>query len=189
MASLRPRASSRPTTCASLRTPQAYRRGWGERVLRQLHEVASPLAEGHRNHAGAAYSDAIRDLLKADGSTVLEPLQGLTMGRRLAWYAGAVAPAPPARPAWPGRSKSLALSLYSATSLAPRPRLTSSHAAATGCSRQGSTAGGSTRRALRICRPGSISQSHRDSSTPVSLAPPGPAADSPPTRCGAVFAA
>lgn len=62
--------------------------------------MASPLAgKVIEIHAGAAYSDAIRDLLKADGSTVLEPLQGLTMGRRLAWYAGAVAPAPPARPA------------------------------------------------------------------------------------------
>lgn len=64
----------------------------------KLHEVAAPLAgKVIEIHAGAAYSDAIRDLLKADGSTVLEPLRGLTMGRRLAWYACAVPP--PARPA------------------------------------------------------------------------------------------
>lgn len=85
------------------RTPRAYRREWGERVLKQLNEVASPLAgKVIEIHAGAPYSEAIRDLLKADGSTVLEPLQGLTIGRRLAWYAGGVAP-----PAGPASARSL----------------------------------------------------------------------------------
>jgi hypothetical protein len=79
--------------------PSAYRREWGHRVLTQLREVASPLAgKVIEIHAGAAYTDATRDLLRADGATVHEPLQGLTMGRRLSWYSDAIAPAPPKTP-------------------------------------------------------------------------------------------
>jgi hypothetical protein len=67
--------------------PGEYRRAWGARVVDQLKHEASPLAEKVIEvHAGAAYCDAIRDRLRADGAQVVEPLYGLTMGRRLAWY-------------------------------------------------------------------------------------------------------
>jgi hypothetical protein len=86
------------------KTSRHYRREWGERVLIQLRENTGPLAgRAIEIHAGAAYIDAIRDLLHADGAVVIEPLQGLTMGQRLAWYGDAgqiraASPAPAAPP-------------------------------------------------------------------------------------------
>lgn len=69
------------------RTPRAYRRDWGARVIGQLTDAVGPIrGMAVEIHAGAAYTDAIRDLLQADGAMVVEPLQGLTMGQRLAWY-------------------------------------------------------------------------------------------------------
>jgi len=68
-------------------TPHDYRRTWGNRVVKQLKETVGPLAGMLIEvHAGSAYTDAIRDLLLAEGAEVIEPLQGLTMGERLAWY-------------------------------------------------------------------------------------------------------
>jgi hypothetical protein len=43
-------------------------------------------------HAGAAYADPIRDHLVSRGAMVVEPLRGLRMGQRLAWYAKALDP-------------------------------------------------------------------------------------------------
>jgi hypothetical protein len=37
-------------------------------------------------HTGSAYIDAIRPHLEAHGATLTEPLNGLSMGARLAWY-------------------------------------------------------------------------------------------------------
>jgi hypothetical protein len=45
-------------------------------------------------HAGAAYADAVRPHLIAGGAQVFEPLRGLNMGRRLAWYGGAATSQP-----------------------------------------------------------------------------------------------
>lgn len=45
-------------------------------------------------HAGAAYADAIRTGLQGKGSTVVEPLAGLTIGPRLAWYGPTAQPSP-----------------------------------------------------------------------------------------------
>lgn len=68
-------------------TSRTYRGCWGARVVDQLRETAGPL-DGRtiELHAGSAYTDAIRDLLIAEGATVIEPLAGLRMGARLAWY-------------------------------------------------------------------------------------------------------
>lgn len=68
-------------------TSAAYRASWGARVLKQLESAASPL-HGRiiEVHAGAAYADAIRDRLGREGAQVSEPLRGLQLGHRLAWY-------------------------------------------------------------------------------------------------------
>lgn len=68
-------------------TSADYRRAWGARVVSQLLDAAGPLAgKVLEIHAGAAYADAISGLLRAAGATVTEPLHGLAMGQRLAWY-------------------------------------------------------------------------------------------------------
>lgn len=68
-------------------TSTAYRREWGIAVVRQLLAAAGAL-EGRvvEVHAGAAYGDAIRPHLLEAGARVVEPLAGLTLGKRLAWY-------------------------------------------------------------------------------------------------------
>ena len=68
-------------------TSTAYRREWGIAVVRQLLAAAGAL-EGQvvEVHAGAAYADAIRPHLLEAGACVVEPLAGLTLGQRLAWY-------------------------------------------------------------------------------------------------------
>jgi hypothetical protein len=69
------------------KTPAAYRDSWGARVVRQLEGLESPLdGKVIELHAGAAYADAIRDRLVGRGAQVREPLQGLRLGPRLAWY-------------------------------------------------------------------------------------------------------
>nr|WP_246422285.1 DUF6884 domain-containing protein [Nocardiopsis mwathae] len=68
-------------------TSPGYRRTWGMRVVGQLKETAGPLAGRIIEvHAGSAYTDAIRDRLSDANAKVLEPLHGLPIGKRLAWY-------------------------------------------------------------------------------------------------------
>ena len=70
-------------------TPTAYRAAWGSQVVAQLETTVGPLAgKVVEIHAGAAYTNAIRDRLQHLGVIVVEPLPGLTLGQRLAWYAG-----------------------------------------------------------------------------------------------------
>jgi hypothetical protein len=70
-----------------------YRRASGARVVRRLADVFGSLAgKTVEVHAGAAYSDPIRELLRAVGATVVEPLTGLRHGERLAWYNGVRVP-------------------------------------------------------------------------------------------------
>ncbi|MCP3938240.1 MAG: hypothetical protein GY708_23070 [Actinomycetia bacterium] len=68
-------------------TTRSDRVAWGERVVADL---ASSLGgiEGKtiEVHAGAAYVEAIRAGITAAAATLFEPLSGLTMGERLAWY-------------------------------------------------------------------------------------------------------
>lgn len=69
-------------------TPRAYRAAWGRQVVADLSSALGGLDRRVVEiHAGAAYVDAIRSGLAAGGATVVEPLAGLTMGERLAWYA------------------------------------------------------------------------------------------------------
>lgn len=68
-------------------TAREYRRAWGVRVLDQLVEAVGPLdGKQIEVHAGSAYSKAIRAGLEARDAHVVEPLRGLRMGHRLAWY-------------------------------------------------------------------------------------------------------
>jgi len=68
-------------------TPREYRRGWGVRVVADLVAAADGLAgKSIEVHAGSAYSDAIRPHLIELGAFVFEPLAGLKLGPRLAWY-------------------------------------------------------------------------------------------------------
>lgn len=67
--------------------PRDYRRGWGARVVQQLQDAAGPLdGKTIEVHAGAAYTDPIRAGLRAAGADLVEPLSGLPLGQRLAWY-------------------------------------------------------------------------------------------------------
>ncbi len=69
------------------RSDRSYRQAWGARVVDRLLDEAAPLS-GRRVevHAGSAYVEPIRQLLTQAGATVVEPLAGLKLGPRLAWY-------------------------------------------------------------------------------------------------------
>ncbi len=80
--------------------PRDYRRAWGIRVVGQLTETIGPLdGKVVHLHAGSAYTDAIRDLLRSEGAEVEEPLRGLSLGKRLSWYRDGAPPAAPSSPA------------------------------------------------------------------------------------------
>ena len=68
-------------------TTPAYRSAWGAWVAARLELAAGPL-EGKviEVHAGATYLDAVRLELENLGARVTDPLHGLQMGQRLAWY-------------------------------------------------------------------------------------------------------
>lgn len=68
-------------------TSADYRRTWGRQVLQSLRETLGSLdGLAIEVHAGSSYVDAIRDGLVRGGADVTEPLVGLGMGSRLAWY-------------------------------------------------------------------------------------------------------
>lgn len=68
-------------------TPARYRQEWGVKVVQQLHDVAGPLdGKTIEAHAGSAYIDPIRAGVMRAGAHLVEPLAGLTLGQRLAWY-------------------------------------------------------------------------------------------------------
>ena len=67
--------------------PASYRTAWGAWVVAQLgtrHDLSGAAVEVH---AGRAYCDPLRAPLAAAGATPVEPLAGLGLGQRLAWYA------------------------------------------------------------------------------------------------------
>lgn len=68
-------------------TSREYRREWSRQVVDQLGDAVGAL-EGRiiEIHAGAAYADVIRAPLATAGADVVEPLSGLKLGPRLAWY-------------------------------------------------------------------------------------------------------
>jgi uncharacterized HhH-GPD family protein len=68
-------------------TPESYRRVWGAWVVARLELLTGDLrGRTVEVHAGHTYVDAIRGPLRARGAGLVEPLAGLTMGQRLAWY-------------------------------------------------------------------------------------------------------
>jgi len=68
-------------------TPSAYRGEWASAMLDQLRAEVGPLTGMTMEiHAGARYVDPVREALQASGVTVIEPLRGLRIGLRLAWY-------------------------------------------------------------------------------------------------------
>jgi len=86
-------------------TPSHYRAVWGQWVVERLHLLAGPLAgRVVEVHAGAAYVDAIAEPLAVKGASLVEPLRGLTLGERLAWYGAAGAGAGTDVPADASRS-------------------------------------------------------------------------------------
>lgn len=71
-----------------------YRAAWGRWVVAKLQQTYGSLrGKVVELHAGSAYTDAVRDVLREAGAVPLEPLAGLTFGERLAWY-GERAPSP-----------------------------------------------------------------------------------------------
>ncbi|WP_344220483.1 DUF6884 domain-containing protein [Kribbella sancticallisti] len=68
-------------------TSAGYRAAWGAWVAARLELIAGPLnGKTIEVHAGSAYVAAILPHLSALGASVEDPLRGLTMGERLAWY-------------------------------------------------------------------------------------------------------
>jgi hypothetical protein len=68
-------------------TTASYRSAWGGWVAARLELLAGPLkGKVVEVHAGATYLDALRLGLENLGARVVDPLHGLQMGQRLAWY-------------------------------------------------------------------------------------------------------
>ncbi len=68
-------------------TSRAYRAEWAAIVVERLREFAGPLeAKRVEVLAGEDYLAPIRSRLRDRGAVVLEPLHGLTQGRRLVWF-------------------------------------------------------------------------------------------------------
>ncbi len=76
-------------------TPRDYRRSWGRQVAEMLDGSLGDLTGiVIEVHAGSAYVDAVQPPLTARGAVVIDPLQGLSIGRRLSWYLNRQRPQP-----------------------------------------------------------------------------------------------
>jgi hypothetical protein len=76
-----------------------YRSAWARWVVAQLaeqHHLQGAVIEAH---AGSTYCDPLIGPLSEAGATLVQPLAGLGLGRRLAWYDGADDPVPEPAPA------------------------------------------------------------------------------------------
>lgn len=68
-------------------TPASYRRAWGIWVAARLELLAGPLQDKIIEiHAGSAYLEVVRPELEKRDARIVDPLEGLQMGSRLAWY-------------------------------------------------------------------------------------------------------
>ena len=68
-------------------TPPSFRRAWGTWVVERLELLAGSVAgRTIEIHAGSTYVEALRTPLETKGASLFEPLAGLGMGQRLAWY-------------------------------------------------------------------------------------------------------
>lgn len=70
-------------------TAPSFRWAWGTWVVERLELLTGSLADRTIEiHAGSTYVEALRAPLEAKGASLFEPLAGLAMGQRLAWYRG-----------------------------------------------------------------------------------------------------
>jgi hypothetical protein len=68
-------------------TSASYRSAWGAWAAARLELLAGPLSDKTVEiHAGSRYLDALRPHLERLGARIVDPLHGLAMGQRLAWY-------------------------------------------------------------------------------------------------------
>lgn len=68
-------------------TPASYREAWAAWVAERLQMLTGPMTgKVIEVHAGADYLDVLRPVLEERGAAVTDPLRGLSMGERLAWY-------------------------------------------------------------------------------------------------------
>jgi hypothetical protein len=68
-------------------TPRSFREVWGSWVTERLELLAGELrGRTIEVHASDAYVQALRAPMAAKGALLVEPLAGLAMGARLAWY-------------------------------------------------------------------------------------------------------
>lgn len=74
-------------------TTAEFRQAWGAWVAARLELLAGPICGAVIEvHASATYLKAAQPHLERLGAHVLDPLRGLTMGQRLAWYPAASSP-------------------------------------------------------------------------------------------------
>ncbi|OBK55139.1 DUF6884 domain-containing protein [Mycobacterium kubicae] len=72
-------------------TTMSYRAAWGAWVAARLELLGGPLqGKVIEIHAGSTYVDAVRPELERLGARLVDPLHGLQMGPRLAWYGDTV---------------------------------------------------------------------------------------------------
>jgi hypothetical protein len=132
-------------------TPPTYRKTWGHWVVERLALLAGPLsAKVVEVHAASAYIDTLRTPLTDKGAVLVEPLRGLALGQRLAWY---------------GAHRSDA-STTAKSSFARRLRVEANAVSPAEFVARGGTAGGWTTWAPPSYRAGSKSQSSPVSYTP-----------------------
>lgn len=68
-------------------TSRDYQRAWGWQVAEKLDAALGPLTGMVIEvHAGSAYVNAVQPPMTSRGAVVIDPLHGLSIGRRLSWY-------------------------------------------------------------------------------------------------------
>lgn len=109
-------------------TPVSYQAAWGAWVAARLELLSGSLAGRIVEvHAGSAYITALRQQLESRGATVLDPLHGLSMGARLAWYGEVPVPV---RDQAEGDSEVIALLLDESSAVPPSAFLAAGNASA-----------------------------------------------------------
>jgi uncharacterized protein DUF6884/GIY-YIG catalytic domain-containing protein len=104
-------------------TPAPYRTAWGRWVAERLDLLAGPLGgQVVEIHASSEYVAAIAEHLAAKGAVLLQPLQGLTLGQRLAWYSTRQTPLIPSTSGHPHAAAAQIADLLRARSTAVPPQ-------------------------------------------------------------------
>jgi hypothetical protein len=129
-------------------TSPDYRAAWGSWVAAKLELLAGPVTSKIIEvHAGSTYLDAVRPHLEALGACVVDPLHGLRMGERLAWYNAHAPETPVTQPAGLGVSHLVEILRDESQALSPKAFLVTG---GTDLKRPGLYAGGLTAQAPRI---------------------------------------